>query len=144
MSAANVEIIRTLIPPAEADIASLLRDDRLFNELRAALEPLADPDVECVAMWQPGPARTYRGPDGLRQLWLDWLEPWQSYHVHVEELIDRGDRVVALIRDRARRHDSDAVFEIVAGSVWTLRDGKVTRVEFCTRDAALSAAEGES
>jgi ketosteroid isomerase-like protein len=108
--------------------------------MRTALDPLIDPEVEAVALWEPGETRTYVGPEGLRRLWLDWLEPWSSYHVRVEKLVDRGDRVVALIRDVARRHDTDAEVEIKAGSIWTLEDGKVVKVEFSPREEALEAA----
>jgi hypothetical protein len=73
-------------------------------------------------------------------MWLDWLEPWATYYVRVDEMIDAGDRVVALIRDRARRHDVDAEVEISAGSVWTIRNQRVVKVEFRTREGALDAA----
>jgi hypothetical protein len=72
------------------------------------LEPLIHPGVESVAIWQGGAATTHVGIDGFRKLWLDWLEPWSSYHVRVDELIDAGDRIVVLIRDRARPHDAEA------------------------------------
>jgi ketosteroid isomerase-like protein len=141
MSGENVELIRTLIPPPEVDVAALLRDDRLFKQMTAALDPFIDPGVECVALWEPGAdERSYVGVGGFRQLWLDWLEPWAEYHVGVEELVDSGDRVVALIRDRGRRADMDAEVELTAGSVWTIRDGRIIRVEFCTREDALFAA----
>jgi hypothetical protein len=139
MSEENVELVRSLIPPPEVDVTSLIRDKSLFNEARTAFEPSVDPGVEAVAMWEPA-ARTYLGIEGFRRLWLDWLEPWAVYHVHVEELIDVGDRVVALIRDRARRHDVDAEVELTAGSIWTVQSNKVVKVEFCNRETALEAA----
>lgn len=81
------------------------------------------------------------GIEGFRQLWLDWLEPWVSYHTHVDSVIDAGDRVVVLIKDRARPHDSDAEVELRAGSVWELRDGRIVRAEFFgSRAEALEAA----
>jgi ketosteroid isomerase-like protein len=142
MSDENVELIRSLIPPPEVDVATLLRDDALFDQMRAELDPFIDPEVESAALWEPGAAeQSYVGIEGFRRLWLDWLEPWAEYHVGVEELVDSGDRVVALIRDRGRRADMDAEVEITAGSVWTIRDGKVSRVEFCTREDALAAVE---
>jgi hypothetical protein len=139
MSRENVEIVRTLIPPPEVDVASLIRDESLFEQARAGFEPFVDPDVEAVAMWLPD-TRTYAGIEGFRRMWLDWLEPWATYYVRVEKLIDAGDRIVALIRDRARRHDVDAEVEISAGSVWTIRDQRVVKVEFRTREDALEAA----
>ena len=96
MSQENVEVVQALIPPPDTDVASLLRDDSLFEQTRAALEPLIDPAVESVAVWQGGGATTYIGIDGFRKLWLDWLEPWATYHVRVDEVIDAGDRIVVL------------------------------------------------
>jgi ketosteroid isomerase-like protein len=137
----NVEIVRALIPPPDIDVASLLRDDSLFEQMRTALEPLIDPAVESVAIWQGGSATTYVGIDGFRKLWLDWLEPWATYHVRVDEVIDAGDRIVVLIRDRARRHDTEAEVELISGSVWEVREGKIVRAEFCgSREEALEAA----
>lgn len=91
--------------------------------------------------WQGGDATTYVGVDGFRKLWLDWLEPWATYHVRVDELIDAGDRVVVLVRDRARRHDMQGEVPLISGSVWEIRDGRIVRVEFCrNRGQALEAA----
>ena len=141
MSQENVEIVQALIPLPETDVASLLRDDSLFEQTRAALEPLIDPAVESVAVWQGRRATTHVGIDGFRTLWLDWLEPWAAYHVRVEEVIDAGERIVTLIRDRARRHDTEAEVELISGSVWEVRDGKIVRVEFCgSREEALEVA----
>jgi hypothetical protein len=141
MSQENVEIVRALIPSPHIDIAALLRDDSLFDQARTALEPLVDPGAESVAIWQGGAATTHVGIEGFRKLWLDWLQPWSSYHVRVDEVIDAGDRIVVLIRDRARPHDAEVEVELISGSVWEVRDGKIVRVEFCgSREEALEAA----
>jgi ketosteroid isomerase-like protein len=139
MSRENVELIRALIPPPETDIATLFRDDALFEQTASALEAFIDPEVESLANWMGG--TKYVGVEGFRKLWLDWLEPWTSYYTHVEELIDAGDRVLALIRDHGERADTDAEIELTASSVWEIRDGKIARVAFYTdRDDAFAAA----
>jgi ketosteroid isomerase-like protein len=139
MSKENVELLRAMIPPAEVDVAVLFRDDQLFEQMVAAFEAVIDPQVESLANWTGG--TRYAGVDGFRQLWLDWLEPWESYHVEVDEMIDAGDMVVCLIRDRGRRSDVDAEVEIRASSVWEIRDGRIVKVAFYTdRAAALEAA----
>jgi hypothetical protein len=141
MSQEDVEIVRALIPSPDTDVAVLLRDDSLFEQTREALEAFIDSAVESVAVWQGGAARTYVGIDGFRQLWLDWLEPWTAYHVQVDEVIDAGDQVVVLVRDRARRPDTDAQVELVSGSIWHVRDGRLVRAEFFgSRAEALEAA----
>ena len=101
MSQSDVDLIRSLIPPPEADLAALLRDDELFGQAVEALGALIDADIESVAVWRGG--TPYTGIEGFRKLWLDWIEPWAEYHSEIDELIDAGDRVVALVRDRGRR-----------------------------------------
>ncbi len=137
--AGNADLIRALLPPPEVDLAHVVRDAEAFAAAVAAAGDPLDPELESAAVWLGG-GRSYRGLEGFRRMWLDWLEPWASYHVRVEKLIDRGERVVALIRDVARRQDTDAEVEIKAGSIWTLQDRKVVRVEFRPRDEALEAA----
>jgi ketosteroid isomerase-like protein len=86
------------------------------------------------------PAR-YTGLDGLRTGWLDWMEPWASYRSNVEELIDLGDSVVVLVRDYGRRDPDAPEIEQIGGAIWTVRDGKIARVEFyARRDEALAGA----
>jgi ketosteroid isomerase-like protein len=75
-------------------------------------------------------------------MWIDWLEPWATYYVQVDEMIEAGDSVVVLVRDRARRHDMDVEVELISGSVWTFRDGKVARVEFHANREELREATG--
>lgn len=141
MSKENVEVVRGLIPPPDADLAALFRDDELFARAVEALSGAVAPDVQSAAVWHGGGRRTYQGIEGFRQLWLDWLEPWAAYHTSLERIIDADPRVVALIRDRAQRADSDAVVDLRAGSVWEFRDGVIARVEFFrSQDEALAAA----
>src|SRR2546427_13074808 len=117
MSKENVQLIRGLVPTPDTDVAALFRDEGLFEATREALAPLFDPGFEAVAVWQGG--TTYIGVNGFRRMWLDWLQPWATYHVGVDQLIDAGDRVVGLVRDRGRRRDTEGVVELISGSVWT-------------------------
>ena len=139
MSQTDVDLIRSLMPPPQTDLVALLRDDRLFDRLVKPIEEFIDPEVESVAVWQGG--ATHTGIEGFRRLWLDWLEPWATYHTYVDQLIDAGGCVVALARDRGERPDVQGEFDIMAGSTWEIRDGKVVRVVFYgNREDALAAA----
>ena len=78
---------------------------------------------------------------GLRALWLDWMEAWESYRVEVEELLDAGNDVVVLVRDYGRRAGMETEVSVRGASVWTVRDGKVARIAFYpNRQEALEAA----
>lgn len=139
MSQENVELVRTIIPPPELDLAAIVRNDELFAATAAALGHLVAADIECAAVWAGG--KTFEGIEGFRQMWLDWLEPWETYHSEVDEMIDRGDRVLVLGRDRGRRRGMDLEVPLTSGSIWEVRDGLLARVEFFRdRDEAVAAA----
>ena len=136
-----LDLIRALLPSPETDLAHLIRDDKAFTATIAAVGGILDPEVESAAVWL-GEGRVYRGLEGFRRMWLDWLEPWTTYHVQVEGVMEEGDRIVVLVRDRGRHRDSDAEVELLAGSLWTVRAGKVARVEFYANRQDLFEASG--
>lgn len=140
MSRENVELVKALYPPPDADIAALFRDERGFQGMIDALGPLLTDDFESVVVF-PGETRTAAGLEGFRKHWLDWLEPWASYRTEIEELIDRGDRILLLLRDHGRRADMELEVEVIGASIATIRDGKLARWEdYALRDEALAAA----
>ena len=55
---------------------------RLAEVLSARLENHLDPELESAAVWLGG-GRSYRGLEGFRRMWLDWLEPWESYRSEI-------------------------------------------------------------
>jgi ketosteroid isomerase-like protein len=142
MSAAvsNVDVIKALLPDPETDVARMFRDltdpDRAAAA-REAVAPFFDPEFEAISFYTP---KRYRGPDGLRDFWLDWLEPWDSYYIGIERIVDDGDRVLVMAHDRGRRRDIDGEVEVHGGSVWTFREGRILRAEFYPSGAALEAA----
>jgi SnoaL-like protein len=137
------DLIRALLPPPEIDLAHLVRDDEAFAATVAAAGEILDPELESAAVWLEG-GGSYRGLEGFRRMWLDWLEPWATYHVQVEAILEEDDRVAVLIRDRARLPGSDAEVELLAGSVWTVRAGKIARVELYANREELFEASGFS
>src|SRR5262245_39262816 len=84
MSSANVEVIRALMPDPETDVARMVRYLRSPGVEHAALkelESLFDPSFEAIGVYTGSPR--YRGAVGLRDFWIEWLEPWASYHITV-------------------------------------------------------------
>jgi len=142
VSQENVELVRGLQPGHDVDLAELFRDDLSWAALSAMLAPVLTPDVECVTRGFLDYDNVLSvGLDGLRRIWLAWLAPWKSYRTEVEDTIDVGDKVVVLVRDFARREADAPEVALPSAAVWTLRDGKVARIEFCdSRDTALRAA----
>jgi len=62
--------------------------------------------------------------------------------VEIDDVIDAGEHVVTLTRSYGRRAGMDLEVSILAGTVWTVRDGKIARVTFCARQSEALEAVG--
>ena len=119
MSQENVELVRSLQPSRDTDLVAAFRDDATAAAVMETLSPFFYEDVEIV----PPPSSVagegvrFAGLEGLRAAWLDWLEPWESYRVEVEDVIDAGDDAVVLVRDFGRRAGVTAEVGVVGGAV---------------------------
>ena len=141
MSQENVELVRGLQPSRDTDLVATFRDDATAAAVMETLSPFFHEDVEIVApSFVAGEGVRFVGLEGLRARWLDWLEPWESYRVEVEDVIDAGDDAVVLVRNFGRRAGMTVEVSVTGGAVWTVRDGRVVRVAFyLNRSEALKA-----
>jgi len=142
MSQENVELIRSVLPGPDTDLIALFNDDSESGDLMQTIAPLLHPDFVSVKHFPGAGPDTSQGLHGLRTGWLDWLAPWASYRAEIEDVIDLGDRVVAVLCDYARREPDAPEVALKSAAVWTVRDGRIVRAEFYTggRDEALKAA----
>ena len=96
-----------------------------------------DPDVVLTSV----EAGTSHGRDAVRANFERWTSAWAESEATAEEFIDAGDRVVVSAHFRARGRGSGIEVEARFHEVYTLRDGKIVRVdEFNDRAEALEAA----
>jgi ketosteroid isomerase-like protein len=97
------------------------------------------PDFEMSFMaHHPLGGRTYRSGEAGEAM-LDFVESFQDFRGEAEEFIDAGDSVVVAFRERGRARGS-VELEQVFGILYTLRDGKVARMEwFDSPEEALKA-----
>ena len=103
------------------------------------MAPFIHADFDCV-MHEFGSERRYAGLDGLRAFMLDWMAPWVAYRIEIEEAIDLGERVLLLNHDRGRREGSTQEVRGRLPAVFTIRDGKIARLDtYMTRADALRA-----
>ncbi len=134
MSQENVEAVRGLFAAFQGvDVGNV---ERRLDEVREFF----DPEVEWVAAPHSLLAsEEYRGYDGVRRFWTQFLSAWDEYGVQVDELIDAGDQVVAVMRLSGRTNELEV--DEARSSLLTLRDGKIVRIEpFASKDGALEAA----
>jgi ketosteroid isomerase-like protein len=138
VSQADVEIVGEALFPEHVDLVELLHTGEYQRAIR--LDVLA-PDAKVIFATPSGPPTEFHGADGFLEGWRDWLAPWASYTVEVEELIDAGDRVLAHARLTGETKRDHVRMEHPAAAVIEVRDGKISRIEFhLDRDEAAVAA----
>lgn len=115
MSAENVAIIRGVYEAfAKGDVAGVLgrmSPDIVWHE--AENFPYAD-------------RNPYRGPEAVAAgVFARCIGEWHGFGVRMNDLIDGGDRVVALGRYVGEHKATGRSMNPQAVHVWTIRDGKV-------------------
>jgi hypothetical protein len=127
MSQENVEIVQRAVDAYNRrDLAALIAD-------------VADDAVWVEDQRYPG-AETFYGPSGVERSIRKWWDAFGESVMEVEELIDLGDRVVAVGQVRQRGHESDVVLTGPFGGVYEFRGNKVVRVQVLgSRAEALAA-----
>jgi ketosteroid isomerase-like protein len=84
---------------------------------------------------------TYRGLEEVMRFFEDLFEPFEEVTVDPEEFFERGDQIAVFVLVRLRPAGSNALVENRIGHLWTMREGKATRLQvFPRREEALEAA----
>jgi ketosteroid isomerase-like protein len=132
MSRENVEIVRRLYEAvANRDTEAVLA----LYDAQAEFDMSQHPAREFVGQ------NLYRGHEGVRSVFRERYEAWETIEDDLDEVIDAGDKVVSVVTTRGRGRASGAEVELHHAGVWTVRDGKIARVVWVSsRDEALEAA----
>jgi len=131
MSAENLELIRSLQPGPEVDVASVLADEILAAEWIGSVAHLFAPDVQGTMRFPGMSPVTYAGGiEGLADAWRDWLRSWSSYRFEVEDVLDGGDRIVVVKIGRGKQRPTAPESSLRRAAIWTVTDGLITRVDF--------------
>ena len=105
-----------------------------------------DPDVEFEFSRSPlGEVvlskTTYRGLEGLQELFRERWEAWDQIEDDCRELIEADDRVITMVTTRGVGRQSGVPVALTHFGLWSIQAGKVTSVSwFGTREDALEAA----
>ena len=132
MSEANVDVVRRIYD------AAARRDDVIPFEVYAEdiIWDISNARRAALAM-KP----VYHGHEGVRQYWREIVSAFGEVELEVEELIDAGDQVLAVIREREVGRASGVPVETTHLVVYTLGGGKVVSMQvFDDRQQALEAA----
>ena len=98
-----------------ASFADALAHDVVWNE--AENYPYAD-------------RNPYRGAEEIMEgVFARTAEDWDGFAVHMNDIVDGGDRVVAMGRYEGSHRQSGKPLDVQAAHVWTIEGGKVVRFQ---------------
>jgi ketosteroid isomerase-like protein len=127
MSEENVELVRRIYEAAN-------------NGDSEAVVSYYHPEIEFHAYPQ-SPGRVHLGKQAVREYLQNVWEHYERFRFEVEELLDAGDQVVAVVTQQSvpKRGQHEMTVHIV--EVFAIRDGLLAeRRRYSTRDEALEAA----
>src|SRR5687767_5184466 len=130
MSEENVEIVRRVLGAMNA------------GDRETVVTTFADREIIVDATRNVINPGTFFGIDGLREMLAGMDEVWEGMRMEPAEFIDGGDRVVVVGRLVGRGRGSGIEIDRPNAQIWTLRDGRVTRLAygFTNRMGAREAA----
>jgi ketosteroid isomerase-like protein len=98
---------------------------RDFDVILLSLDP--DVEIENRGIELTGVAESYRGHDGFRANWTDWLTDWEKVSHRVAVVLDLGDRLVLRIEGRHLAPSTGLRLDSDSGAVLEFQDGLVKR-----------------
>ena len=126
------------MPPKNAD--RLRRAYALFNSHGSLDWELFDPAIkhdQTEGLFLDG---MFYGQEGIQAALDEIHMDWEALRLEPEDVIDLGDRLLVLVRMRARVRDSDAELDAQVAHVWEFRDGRAVRWDvYGDRATALRA-----
>jgi ketosteroid isomerase-like protein len=126
MSQGNVEIVRRAFAYEIHGVGD-----------RAEAEEIFDPNV----VMNPSDEGPSYGFDAMRADYERWASVFEELSVTIEEIIDAGDQIVVVAHHEGRGRKSGVKVDTRFYEVYTVHEGKVSRVdEFTERAEALEAA----
>jgi ketosteroid isomerase-like protein len=143
MSSENVELVRR-IQPSGKDLVQLFAEDTegLVSEEDGA-KFADDFEVRFISEHGMSGELDSSGAEGLGAMWREWLTPFKSYQLEVEEIIDAGGDVITFVQVEAETERDGVVMRHAPASIWKFNDeGKIVALHFYLDRAEALAAAG--
>ena len=136
----TLDAIDSLFPDGDWKVA--MDDPEWMRQQLATLRHLAGDDLEVSMIGPGGFSGDFHGIDGFESAWRDWLTPFASYRVELEENYLKGDDVVVFFAKQVGTPEGAShQIENDGASVFFVRDGKISRIEFhLERGSALRSS----
>ena len=128
---------------ARLDLVEAIADDARCAEAGAVLKPGAPIRFITSDGGQiGGMAGGFTGMDGFREGWREWLEPYEEFHMVLEESLEAGPgTALTLVRTTARPRGARVAVEQEAAALITVEGELVAAIDhYLNHDQARRAA----
>ena len=115
---------------SEANVEALERGYEALNrgDLSLVLELL----VAEIEWHEPAPspdAGSHTGRESFERFFRGWLESFDGFRVEPEQVVARGDKLIAIVHQSGRGRTSGVEVDARLAHVWTVVDGRAVRWE---------------
>jgi ketosteroid isomerase-like protein len=133
-----IELIRQgVVFPGGAVLEGREGIDRMTEILRDNVHP----EFVTIMTSEAGLPQEYRGLDGFREALSDWISPYASFRLEIDDAIPMVDKIVFLARQVATTRHDGVEIETSSASVWWLESGAIRQASFyLDQHAGLEAA----
>jgi ketosteroid isomerase-like protein len=139
MSRENVEVVRGFYEVLDEALDAYTPDLGGVESIPGVEKVLDRLDPDAAWDWLLTPD-VLRGRDQWLRAANDWLEAVEKWQIQVDDVIDAGDRVVAVLRVLAQGKGSGAPVAQPVFAVITVRDSRILRIkDYTERTEALEA-----
>jgi ketosteroid isomerase-like protein len=116
-----------------------------IDQMAEVLREIAHPDFVTLMVSGSGPPGESTGVDGFKELLQDWISPYETFQLEVEDVIANEDKIVFLARQVAKTRHGGVEVTTESASVWWLKEGLVSQTAFyLDRRAGMRAAGVDS
>ena len=112
-----------------------------IDQMADLLQGNVQPDFATVMVSESAGSQEFRGIEGFKEALNDWISPYESFRLEIEEAIVSEDKLVFLARQVATTKHDGVEVETESASVWWAEDGQIRQAAFyLDRRAGLEAA----
>jgi hypothetical protein len=144
MGRGDVEFVSRVQALVTDDLKPLIDDEAFLG----ALEEVVDPEAVVRFVDPEGGALGDRlvpegGVKGLREGWLDWLEPWEHFWIRFDRILDAGEGKVLSLGELCGQMRVGVEVTQPGAAIIQVRDEKIVALAFyvdqdqARRDAGL-------
>jgi ketosteroid isomerase-like protein len=136
----TAELIELISEGGPFSPGAALQGDEMIEAVSVLLRHNAHPDYVTL-MVSEAVTQDYTGPEGFKEAWEDWITPYESFRIELDEVIRLEGKLVFTVRQIVTTRQSSVEVETPSAAVWWFEDGQIRQAAFyLDRQAGLKAA----